>query len=103
MTGTFEIKSQTNNSTFEYRTSQMIIQGGFAKDIQTGAVQTINGSCYRVGQDGSLGAFFGNFNGFARDGQEIKYSMSEMSRQDANQVWDAIDEIEPLITGEDNE
>ena len=41
--------------------------------------------------------------GFARDGQEIKYSMSEMSRQDANLVWDAIDEIEPLITGEDNE
>lgn len=103
MNGTFEIKSSTNNSQYEYTTSEMIIQGSFAKDIPSGNVLSINGNCYRKTQDGSLGDFFGNFNGYARDGGDIRYAMSEMSRQDANLVWDAIDEIEPIILGEDSE
>ena len=103
MNGTFEVKTLTSNATYEYKASNIIVQGAYVKDANTGNVQSINGSCYRVGQDGSLGAFFGNFNGFARDGETIKYSMSEMSRQDANLVWDAIDEIEPYVMGEDNE
>ena len=34
-----------------------------------------------------------------RDG-EVRYSLSEMSRKDSNKVWDAIDEIEPYVMGE---
>ena len=101
MTGQFEIKSQTNNSTYEYKTQAIIIQGAFAKDIKTGNTISITGQCYRADENGNIGQFFGNFNGFARDGEEIRYSMSEMSRQDANLVWDAIDEIEPRVNGED--
>ena len=103
MTGTFEIKTQTNNSTYEYKDKDVtiIIQGSFAKDIKTGNTISIQGQCYRADENGNPGQFFGNFNGFARDGEEIRYSMSEMSRQDANKVWDAIDEIEPLVNGED--
>lgn len=99
MTGTFVIKTQTNNATYEYKAQNIIVQGAYVTEAASGNLQSINGSCYRVGQDGNVGAFFGNFNGFARDGETIKYSMSEMSRQDANLVWDAIDEIEPYITG----
>ena len=99
MNGTFQVKSQTNNVTFEYKTTTMIVQGGYNKDATTTTLQSVNGTCYRVDKDGNMGEFLGNFNGYARDDQNIKYSMSEMSRKDANEVWDAIDEIEPEITG----
>lgn len=100
MNGTFRITSSTNNSQFEYKNNVMIIQGNFAKDATSGVLQNIAGSCYRMNENGEQGDYFGNFNGYMHDG-EVKYSMSEMSRRDANSVWDAIDEIEPQILGED--
>lgn len=103
MNGTFRITSSTNNSQFEYKNSAMIIQGNFAKDATSGVLQNIAGSCYRMNAQGQQGEYFGNFNGYLREGsQDIKYSMSEMSRRDANYVWDAIDEIEPYVLGTDN-
>jgi hypothetical protein len=51
---------------------------------------------------GGQGEYIGNFNGYMRDG-EVKYSISEMSRKDANKVWDAIDEIEQNILGTNGE
>ena len=100
--GTFEIKSQTNNATYEYTDDNLIVQGSFVKDIVTNEVTTISGSCYAKTQQGQQGAYIGNFNGYKRDG-EIRYTMSEMSRRDSNKVWDAIDEIEAAITGENAE
>ena len=101
MNGTFEVKTQTNNSTYEYTASNIIVQGSYVKAIPSGDLQQINGQCYRPAQGGGIGEFFGNFNGFVRtEGGEVRYSMSEMSRQDANLVWDAIDEIELAILGE---
>ena len=102
MNGTFEIKSQTSNSQYEYVNTDIIVQGSFQKNITTNELIGMNGSCYRKGQSGELGDYIGNFNGYVRN-NEIVYSISEMSRRDSNKVWDAIDEIEPYITGEDNE
>lgn len=100
MNGTFNIKSQTNNSDYEYKNTQVFVNGSFAKDITTGDLKNINGSCYHVDQSGNMGAYIGNFNGTMRDG-EVRYSLSDMTRQDSNLVWDAIDDIEPYVLGED--
>ena len=96
---TFEIKSQTNNATYEYKDENLVVQGNYAKDGTSGDLVSVSGSCYRVNQQGQQGEYVGNFNGYMRDG-EIRYTMSEMSRKDSNDVWDAIDEIEAHIIGE---
>lgn len=101
--GNFVVKNQTSNVQFEYSNNTMIVQGNYVKNATTGQLQTYTGQCYRKNQQGQQGEYFGNFSGFLRDGsQEIKYSMSEMSRRDSNAVWDAIDEIEPYVLGTDS-
>lgn len=96
--GQFEIKTQRNNATYEYTGDSLIVQGNFVKDATTNNLVSINGSCYNKNQQGELGEYIGNFNGYMRDNQ-IRYTMSEMSRRDSNKVWDAIDEIETNIIG----
>lgn len=101
--GNFVIKNQTSNTQYEYSNATMIVTGNYAKDVTSGKLQTYNGSCFRKNEQGQQGEYFGNFNGIYREGSaDIKYSMSEMSRRDANAVWDAIDEIEPHVLGTDN-
>lgn len=98
--GNFVIKNQTSNTTYEYTNDSIVVTGNYVKNATTGALQTYNGQCYRKTAQGQQGEYFGNFNGFLRDGsQEVKYSMSEMSRRDSNLVWGAIDEIEPYVLG----
>lgn len=98
--GTFAIKSTTNNSQYEYKDEHIIVQGGFTKNGVTGDLEQINGSCYHLTPQGEMGDFFGNFNGSVRGNNEIRYSTSEMSRQDANYMWGAIDAIEPHVIGD---
>ena len=102
MTGTFNITKQTNNVQYTYSNNEVIVQGNYVKDGQTDALQNINGTCYRKNQDDTQGEFFGNFTGVVRSANDIRYSMSEMSRRDASKVWDAIDEIEEAVLGENN-
>lgn len=97
--GTFNVISSTLNSQYEYKDANLVVNGSFAKDATTDTLQNISGSCYRITPDGGQGDYVGNFNGYMRDG-EIRYSLSEMSRKDSNKVWDAIDEIEVNILGE---
>ena len=99
--GNFVIKNQMNNVNYEYSDSTIIVQGSYSKEATTDTLQSLNGNCYRKNEQGQQGEFFGNFNGYLRDGV-VKYSMSEMSRRDSNAVWDAIDEIEPHILPVDN-
>lgn len=96
--GTFTVNSQTLNVQYEYKNNVIIVQGGYVKDKVTGALSSINGTCYD-NNDGEPGRYIGNFSGYMRDG-EVRYSLSEMSRKDSNKVWDAIDEIEPYVMGE---
>lgn len=100
--GTFNVISSTLNSQYEYKDANLVVNGSFAKDAKTNGVQNISGSCYRINAEGEQGDYVGNFNGIMRD-DEIRYSLSEMSRKDSNKVWDAIDEIEVNVTGENVE
>lgn len=99
--GQFVIKSQTNNATYEYTDDNMIVQGNYVKDANEGALVSISGACYRKNGQGQQGDFIGNFNGYIRNG-EMRYTTSEMSRRDQNNVWDAIDEIEAAVIPQEN-
>ena len=94
--GTFNIKSSTLNSQFDYKNDAIIVTGSFAKDATSDQLQNISGSCYRINSAGEQGDHIGNFNGFMRNGKML-YSLSEMSREDSLAVWDAITEIEQYI------
>ena len=100
--GTFNITSSTLNNSYEYKDENIIVNGNYTKNAQTDSLQSINGSCYRINSEGEEGDLVGNFNGNVRNG-EIYYSLSEMPRRDANLVWDAIDEIEQYVKGENIE
>lgn len=93
----FEITSSTTNSQFVYKNDELIVNGNYAKDATTGALQSINGSCYAKDASGNQGQYVGNFNGYVRDGG-IKYSFSEMSLADLNKVEAAVEDIEAEIT-----
>lgn len=97
--GTFNITSSTLNNSYEYKDENIIVNGNYTKNAQTGSLQSISGSCYRINSEGEQGDFVGSFNGNVRN-SVIYYSLSEMSRSDSNLVWDAIDEIEQYVTGE---
>ena len=92
----FEITSSSLNNQYNYEDENVKVQGGYALNAQDNSLQSVNGSVYR-NNDGQQGDFIGNFNGYVRDG-EIRYSISEMSRRNANMTWDAIDAIEAEIT-----
>ena len=93
---TFNIKSSTLNSQYEYKDANLVVNGSFAKDATSDQLQNISGSCYRINSAGEQGDHIGNFNGFMRNGKML-YSLSEMSREDSLAVWDAITEIEQYI------
>lgn len=99
--GTFNIVSSSLNNQYEYTDTEVKVTGNYTQDATTNTLQQVNGNAYVLEQGGQQGAYIGNFNGYMREGV-IKYSISEMSRRDANKVWDAIDEIEANITGANN-
>ena len=89
----FQITSETNNSQYNYKNDSIIVQGSAVKDGTTGAIQSINGSCYR-NNNGEMGDYFGNFNGYPQADGTMDYDLSQMKRADSNLVWDAIEDIE---------
>lgn len=97
----FEITSSSLNNQYAFEDDNVKVQGGYALNAQDNTLQSVNGSVYR-NNEGQQGDFIGNFNGYVRDGV-IRYSLSEMSRQDANLSWDAIDAIEAEITSQNAE
>ena len=96
--GNFHVDSSTLNNQYTFIDDNLYINGNYSLDAQSQKVQNVNGTVYR-NNNGNKGDYIGNFSGFMRD-DEMKYSISEMSRKDANNVWDAIDEIEANIIGE---
>lgn len=100
--GNLVIKDSTSKTTFEYSNDKMIAQGEYEKGLQ-GKLKTVKATCFHKNQDGTIGTNFGNFNGIMRADDKVHYSMSEMSREDSTTVWDAIDEMEPEIIGEDED
>ncbi|MBQ6378036.1 MAG: hypothetical protein IJJ56_04500 [Prevotella sp.] len=97
--GTFKVTSSNSNNQYEYKDNVVVVIGNYNTDNTTSTLQNVSGTVCQQNQDGEQGEYIGNFNGYMRDG-EIRYSLSEMSRRDSNKVWDAIDEIEPYVTGQ---
>ena len=91
----FIIKSETKNAQYEYKDTNIIVIGNYAKNAQTDVVTSIYGDCYR-NVNGETGDHFGYFNGYP-NGDEMVYDLSQMKRSDSNLVWDAIDDIEAEI------
>lgn len=99
--GTFNVTSSNLNNQYTYSNATIHVTGNYNIDAATNSLKDLHGSCFRM-ENGEQGEYFGDFNGYLRDG-EIKYSISEMTRRDANTVWDAIDEIEANITNAEHE
>ena len=93
----FNVTSETRNSQYTYKNDNIFVQGQAVKDATTGAIQSINGSCYR-NNDGQQGDYFGNFNGYPQSDGTMNYDLSQMKRSDSNLVWDAIEDIEAEFT-----
>jgi hypothetical protein len=100
--GNFEIKSSQLNNSFAYENEQVIVNGSYTKDAGSGDLLSVHGDVYS-NNSGVQGVYIGNFNGTVNAKGEIGYDLSAMSRQDSNKVWDAIDEIEPYVLGENVE
>lgn len=98
----FNITSSTLNTSYTYK-DVIIVQGNYVKDAVTGAITSIQGSCYRKTASGEQGEYFGNFNGYPQSDGEIFYDLSQMKRSDSNLVWNAIDDIQAEIEGENSE
>ena len=100
--GTLTVTSSKLNSQYNYQNNDLFIIGGFDKDVvNNNALMDLNGQVYR-NNNGQQGDYVGQFNGYMRDGA-MKYSISEMTRTDANKTWDAIDEIEAEVTEQNAE
>ena len=101
--GTFSVKSETRNVSFEYQNNTLHINGNYVKNLPDNTLREINGQAYRFNEnEGETGDYVGSFNGFIR-GDELKYTMSDMSRADSMAVLIAIGEIEPYVMGTDEE
>ena len=96
--GTMKITSQTLNTNFVYENDSLSVNGNYQQDKISGELVSISGTCYKPSAEGQ-GEYVGNFNGRIRDGQ-MKYTLSDMSRQDTVVVLDAIDEIEQYINSQ---
>lgn len=99
---TFQITSSTLNSVFTYENESLSINGSFVQDAKTDELQNISGTAYKPNGEGQQGTYIGNFNGRMVNGV-MKYTLSDMTRQDTMLVLDAIDEIEQYIAGANQE
>ena len=98
---TFTVTSSNLNCGYEYKNESVEVTGSYSKDATTDTMINVSGTAYVTTPDGR-GDYIGNFNGYMRD-NEVRYSLSEMSRKNSNLVWNAIDEIELNIIGSNNE
>ena len=99
---TFNITSSTLNNNFTYENDNLSINGSFMQDAKTSDLQTISGTAYKPQSEGQQGLYVGNFNGRMVN-DEMKYTLSDMTKQDTLLVLNAIDEIEKYINGENQQ
>lgn len=99
---TFDITNSTLNTAYVYRNDTLYVSGSYSKDATTDTLQNISGTIYLKTAEGEQGNYVGNFNGYNRDG-EIRYNISEVTYQQSQQAWEAINAIERNITGNNSE
>jgi hypothetical protein len=97
--GTIKVTSSALNVNFTYENENLFINGSYQKDAKSDELKNISGSCYKSKDGSQKSEYIGNFNGRNENGT-MKYSLSDMTRQDTVVILDAIDEIEQFINGE---
>lgn len=99
---TFTITSSSLNNQYTYTNDTLMVQGNYNMNATDNSLRDVNGSIYQRDANGNQGAYVGNFNGYNRDGV-IRYSLSEMTRQQSEDAWEAIGDIEGNILGTNSE
>lgn len=99
---TFNITGSALNSNFTYENESLSINGSFMQDAKTSDLQTISSTAYKQQGEGQQGLYVGNFNGRMVN-DEMKYTLSDMTKQDTLLVLNAINEIEQYIIGENQQ
>ncbi len=88
-------KSSLLQENYSFEDENLIGNFNVQKDVVAGTVTNINGQMYRL-VDGKQGDYVGNFTGSLRNG-EMKYCLSEMTKEDSALMWTAIEEIEAAL------
>ena len=91
--GNFKVINETKNTQYGYDNTDVIVNGNYNTNTKDGVVMNISGSVYRKNSSGEQGEYIGNFNGQMVNGV-MKYTTSQMTRQQYNLVMDLIDELE---------
>lgn len=94
--GNFKVISETKNTQYGYDNTDVIVNGNYNTNTKDGVVMNISGSVYRKNESGEQGDYIGNFNGRMTE-TGMKYSFSEMSREQSAQVWEVIAVVEENI------
>ena len=89
----FILKTTVLLSQFEYEDGTLNVQGEIRRNAETSEVERVAGS---VSIKEETQVHVGSFSGSMR-GNEMKYSLSEMTRLNADIVWSAIAAIEQQI------
>ena len=97
--GTINVTSSQLNTNFTYENENLFINGSYQKDAKSDELKNISGTCRKPESGSQTGEYVGNFNGRNENGT-MKYSLSDMTRQDTIVILDAIEEIEQFINGE---
>ena len=97
--GTLTVKTRSLSTQAEYVNAEsgLTINVNYNEDVTTNTLQSINGSIYKT--DGMTNA--GNFSGQPQGG-EMEYCISGVKSKDMAKVFAAIEDIEALIEGENN-
>lgn len=88
---TFSIKQSNVHQQYEYTDENVAVTGQIVKDGQSGEVKSITGNMTKQG------SYLCNFSGSLRE-DSMRYSVSDVAQQDANDVWAAIAAIEREAT-----
>lgn len=93
--GTFKIAGSTMNHQYSYEDEAVVVTGSYSTDVQQGTVRNIHGSVSARNVAGHE-EYVGDFSGVMREG-ELRYSLSEMTRENAAKTWAAIDAVEAQV------
>ena len=99
--GTFTKTLVTIDNQYNYQNASLIISGNYFVDGTTSAFKSVIGSVFSVDTELQQGEFIGTFNGSMIE-DKMSYSISQMTKEKSDLVWEAIREIEPYILGEQN-
>ena len=97
--GTFKINSKSVNAQYEYKDENVCVNGSYNADATTNEVKGISGNVYQLDASGNQGQSIGNFNGLPNLQGVFVYSLSQMTKEQSDLTWAAIEEIEKEITG----